>query len=267
MSNYLLSEPTAAGLKRLLEQTPGLAVPPARGGRGRNTVLVRCTSATAAGGSGAAAQCYPAVVLDPASDDATEPEELGAIWLTVWGTAGAETPTVDQVYMATMSGDLEIDGDTRARAHAGQFGNGVSITDAYDTAIPGNTYSITADDTWEDVGLSVSLDAFGIYLVYAQVTAVANASALGPRIYFRMVDSSGAGLNGYFQTSQVVMAGAGVDAVGTASLFTPLYPQTAKTAKIQAKRTAGTWTTSNVVTTTTEGNSGLVASKIGTFSL
>jgi hypothetical protein len=141
----------------------------------------------------------------------------------------------------------------------GAGAGGATLTETRDVS---GDYTITADATWEDPGYEITLGA-GVYLLYAQITARAHASAEGKRIIMRVVTSAGAGVPGQsFQVATVVYSGAGVEHCGTASLFTRIDLASSTTIKIQVQRDAGTWTTSRVENSTVYGNSGLLAEKV-----
>lgn len=132
MTPLLVNPNTAARIKRLLGRQDGGEGRPAAGVGGQPVILVRCTSATAAGVSDAAAQCYPAVVIDPAAT-ATAQDELGPVWLTLLGPSGvAVVPAKNGVYEVLLSGYLNIAGDERPRVFGVPAG-GVSF-DGYTAA-------------------------------------------------------------------------------------------------------------------------------------
>lgn len=98
-------------LRQLLETTPQPWTAPSRanpGGRGRIPVLVRCTSATAAGGAEpGGTQCYPAVVVNINSLVATQVD--GAlVWLTIL-TSGTSVgvPVDERVYLGEFAGNFD----------------------------------------------------------------------------------------------------------------------------------------------------------------
>lgn len=131
MDAVALSPTTGDRLLRLLGEKPG-APQVARGlvpgSSSLGVVLVRCDSATAAGGSGAAAQCYPGTILNPAASDTTFPT-AGAVWLTVLGPSGVPAvPEANRVYECVLLGDLTISSTTKPRAVAPEFPGAVGIT-------------------------------------------------------------------------------------------------------------------------------------------
>lgn len=115
----LLTNRTADKIRqRVLDISPPIADDTrtihALGGR---PVFVRCTSATAAAGSGVGAQCYPGVIVDPRAS-ATSQTERGTVWLTLLGAGGvAKQPKTSLVYECLLTGDVEAaTSDTRPRA-------------------------------------------------------------------------------------------------------------------------------------------------------
>ena len=88
----------------------------ALGGGRRNTVLVQCTSATAADGSAVGSQCYPGVLLDPLAGASTQPT-AGTVWLTILGDAGAaHVPRQDRIYECILAGEFAVGTVRRPRA-------------------------------------------------------------------------------------------------------------------------------------------------------
>lgn len=243
MPLYALTPQTAERLKLLLGNQPGEEGDTRARHRGRATVLVKCTSATAAGADEPDSLCYPAVVLNPANDDdSTGPEELGTVWLTVWGTGGAETPTVDQVYAATLSGELEIDGDSRLRAHAGSVGGG-GVT--YSTTAFAD-YTITASSAWQTItGSNVTLAA-GTYLLACQLSAWAKVSASpGSAIRARLYNvTAGQTIGNSFGATLITAQVINLDVYGSATLIEPLVLASSSEIRVEAYRDVATWTTS-----------------------
>lgn len=108
----ILSNETAARLMRLLNGSGDQPIPPRRGGAtSRIPVLVRCTSATAAGGAEVGGdQCYPAVVVN--TNSLLDDQEDGAeVWLTLLdtGTSGVAVPTSGKVYYGLFAGNFDPD--------------------------------------------------------------------------------------------------------------------------------------------------------------
>lgn len=182
---YVLSETTAGRLKKLLADNGGDPAAGAHRPLGRSVCLMRCDSATAAGVSGTAAQSYAGTILTPKLDD-TVPTEVGPCWLTLWGSSGSVTPVANQVYIGTVSGYLDVDGDTRARVNAPEFAFSPLTTKGdlwgfgtADARIPvgTNTYVLTADSAealgvkWAAVGGSGLVDGdYGDITVSAAAT-------------------------------------------------------------------------------------------------
>lgn len=103
--------------------------------RGRRVVMVRCTDDEAAGGSGAAADCYPAIILQPLStaDMPGEMEELGVCWLTVLDEADTPVePTSGRDYIGILAGDFAVGTDVRRRAFAVVGGCGSVATETFE---------------------------------------------------------------------------------------------------------------------------------------
>jgi hypothetical protein len=116
---YVLGEFTAERVKQLLAATAGGSGPAAAGGASQGRQLVRCTSATAAAGSGAGAQCYPGVIVTPDCRDTAQTDGR-EVWLTILDGSGVAVPIVGQYYTGFVAGDLDISGDLRARVFAGK---------------------------------------------------------------------------------------------------------------------------------------------------
>lgn len=116
----LVTGETAAALQELIRRTPW-PIPDrhARGGAiGRWPIVVKCTSTTAASGSGIGAQSYPAVAI---SADATETvqSERGEVWLTVLGDNAEVIPPVsDKLYYGMLAGVFDPASDPRPRVFA-----------------------------------------------------------------------------------------------------------------------------------------------------
>lgn len=102
----------AIQLRQILATTPRAHFAPSRanpGGRGRIPVLVRCTSATAAGGAEpGGTQSYPAVVVNINSLVSTQ-EDGAAVWLTVMntGTSTVLVPVSGKVYYGLFAGNFD----------------------------------------------------------------------------------------------------------------------------------------------------------------
>lgn len=119
MNGALISPETAARLRLMMGDTerPRTAAISA-GGSGVAWVMVKCDSATAAGGSGAAAQCYSATIRE-GTGDGTTGVSRGNVWLTLLdGDWAAKAPEAGRLYACVLSGSLDIGGDVRPRAYA-----------------------------------------------------------------------------------------------------------------------------------------------------
>lgn len=115
-----LSKHTGAQLKQVIAHRGGGGGdkrPAGTGSGNRDSVFVRCTSATAADTSGVGAQCYPGIIVDPQSDQTSQPT-LGTVWLTVLTTGSSVgVPVNNQVYECLLTGRVEAAaGDVRPRA-------------------------------------------------------------------------------------------------------------------------------------------------------
>jgi hypothetical protein len=179
MTPVALTQNTAGRLKRLLGDQDGGEGGPAAGVGGQGSALVRCTSITAAGGSGVAAQCYPGVIVDPASDLTTQ-GELGNVWLTPLGdSAAVQAPTLNRLYAVQVAGYLDIGGDVRPRVFtvADSF-SGIHVYQSSPTTIAHNTSTnLTFDSVRYNVGNytnnasgtgSIRVNEAGYYLIGAQ---------------------------------------------------------------------------------------------------
>ncbi len=256
---YVLSERAAKRVAELLRmaERPIPANSSNGGTGGRHPVLVRCTSATAAGGSGVAAQCYPAVVIDVDATVDEQPELASGVWLTVLGDDGAaESPTEDQLYHGLISGDFDPDpegtSDNRPRVFAVAPAAGGSPSWNVDI---GATFAITSSTTWQDAGGSIPdqvLPGAGVYVLFFSIVGQADVSALtGPgRIRARFYDEThssvvGPGEGIELTSSQVV----NVQSLNTGTLIYPYEVTEATTVRIEGWRGPGTWTTSNLLGT------------------
>lgn len=165
MKPVALTPNTAARLKRLLGGE-GDAARLDRGDRPspRRASLVRCTSEVAASGTAPGSGCYPAeIVVDPA--DATEPNVMGTMWLTLWDADGLPAqPNEGQIYTCIISGSLDIGGDERPRAFAPEPQAGEAGPPACVVSLGGSAIQYTTG--WRTIsGLSLRLPAAGSYLV------------------------------------------------------------------------------------------------------
>lgn len=126
----LLSSQTGQRLLRKLDEMPDFSVSRTDHTL-QPTVMVRCTSVTAAGPSGVSAQCFPAVILNLESDASTLPTspELGEVWLTVLDTSGFVVPENGKPYTGILSGTWLIGEDERPRVFAVLSGGGGGSTE------------------------------------------------------------------------------------------------------------------------------------------
>jgi hypothetical protein len=155
------------------DRTGAPAAPLRPGGSTRSRALVKCTSATAAGGSDLGDTLYPGIILDINSedDDAAELED-SEVWLTVYGAAGvAETPVEDGVYSCELVGVADGDGDERPRA--------IAADGAVDPSVLYSVRSFQSSASVPATTLGTPLIlAPGKYLVMAQVNmAVAGGTS------------------------------------------------------------------------------------------
>lgn len=118
--------------------------------------------------------------------------------------------------------------------------------------LQGGYYDITANDTWEDVGVSVTLPAAGTYLLFCQCQAVEKLSAgnggISARLYNTTDSAAVAGsevLVIYSDTTSYLSS----TSVGVALLTV----DSTKSIKMQAKRLGNTptWVTSRIYDTDT----------------
>lgn len=147
----LLSTQTGQRLLRKLDEMPDFSVP--RGDHAlQPTVMVRCTSTTAAGGSGVAAQCFPAVILNLESDADALPTspELGDVWLTVLGSTGSVTPELGKPYTGILSGDFEVGANKRPRVFVVLSGGG-SPAASFPVARMGGGQGQGAHANWQQI--------------------------------------------------------------------------------------------------------------------
>lgn len=130
----------------------------------------------------------------------------------------------------------------------------------------GSTFAITSSGTYQDTGLSVSLDSNSVYLLIQQVRAIVNVSLLstGGTIFTRLFNVTNAAaitntellasFSGALNTdSQQCGSGMTIFTTGAA----------APTVRLEAQRASGpTYTTSSILSSTS-GRTRLIAIKIG----
>lgn len=182
----ILKDETAVRLMRLLNGPGDQEIPQRRGGAtSRTPVLVRCTSATAAGGTEVGHdQCYPAVVLDINSLVANQAEEA-AVWLTILdgGTTASPitvaVPVAGNAYYGLYSGMFDPfpgSGSSDPRPRVFAIARASAIT--HFTSTLGTSYSVTADNAWQDSGLAVSLPSAGTYYLFGRLNVAARLDAV-----------------------------------------------------------------------------------------
>lgn len=111
-----ISSKTARRLTALLGGIDEGFAYPRKGGSGPRLVVALCQDATAEGGNDLLDQCYPATIIEAASDIIYPPE--GAVLpngtlvlLTVLGSDGeAVVPVTGKPYLGVLTGDVETDG-------------------------------------------------------------------------------------------------------------------------------------------------------------
>lgn len=216
------------------------------GGRGNSGALARGVTwvkVTGAISSG----WYPGVVsLDI---DGTFADETGAVEVK---EATGGTLVNGNRYACTRTKD-KSDGTPRFR----------TVSVAPETPAPAlssqrvffsSAYTITADNTWEDTSASgndITLPSAGTYLLFATLTANASISAGGPAyISFRLWDETAGAVVGSstgtsYQVRCVGLPGGTLTGTGTLAI---LYTVTgASVIRVDAHRTAATWTTSQIL--------------------
>lgn len=113
------SAQTVSRIKRQLAENPPAPVGTYTGAGRALWVIVRCTSATAAAGSGVGAQCYPGRLTQPRSEAlAANQPSGGAVWLTLIEGTAAVAPESGKTYVGILVGNLSIGGDDRPRVIA-----------------------------------------------------------------------------------------------------------------------------------------------------
>jgi hypothetical protein len=118
-------------------------------------------------------------------------------------------------------------------------------------AVLGSGYSITADNTWEDTGLSITLPSAGTYLIDGTVRAAVNNSAIGSYIVVKLKQFDGATDEGDIADSEtlaVYSASAGLGWQNSVSLsMPPIEVAASKVIKLYAWRApSGTYAFASV---------------------
>lgn len=132
---------------------------------------------------------------------------------------------------------------------AADFPGGDWITAARGEAARTAVTNITADNTWTDSQLSVTIAAAGTYLVTAVVPVSINVTALGssPRIVARLFNVTGGGAVGSSYVPCIEAQVAGTTIVGCATISNIVSVAANTTLRVEILRTAGpTYTASNL---------------------
>lgn len=259
-----------AGLAKLRQLMAAVPDPPALGQRSNRTanarvpVLVRCTSATAAGGTETGHdQCYPAKVLNVNSLVANQAEEA-LVWLTLLdggSTASPVTvavPVAGNAYYGVFSGSFDPfpagASDPRPRVFVIKRDTSSAFTPTFATSElgSGSHYSITGvAPTWSDSGLSISLPAAGTYLLFAQASGGVRLSAGGPEhSAIRLWNVTDAAVVAYTTAIVAMSDTTNVDGAGSASVFTPITVAASKTIRMEATVTnnnSSTWSAATLM--------------------
>ena len=259
---FLLNGATAEQVRALIRkgERSGEPRPQRKTPTGRFRVLAKCTSTTAASGSGIGAECYPAVIVstDPGELVADQPT-YASVWLTVVQGGAAITPTDGAWYECELAGTFDPGSDPRVRTfcalEAGGSAGDVTASSTNGTNGGGDisSYAITADTTWENTGVQVTVPSTGDYLVMATACAGAKVSATVPSIIkIRLYDSTAGAALGATSGGEVnavcTTAGAvNVSNEGATSLIFPASLTSGHIIKLQAGRAAATWTTSLII--------------------
>lgn len=185
----LVSDATA---NRILHALNRFDLDQGRAGRGGapRWAFVRCTSATAVGGNSVLDECYPAIILSPAADFPTPPEEGFGALLTLLGDDGnAVTPRLNAVYECLLTGEVESD----------RSGSGSGLVSGRPRAFgcerdPGDiasgqvtqqaAHTVGAVATWEDtVFTRLTLPEAGTYLLFGNIGFLWEASSTPSTAY------------------------------------------------------------------------------------
>lgn len=192
------------------------------------------------------------VVQDPANATATPtaskiPIADGSGDLDIGWIPATATPTASKIPIANVSGDLD---------------NGW-INLANSQSVLSSSYTITADTTWEDTGLSLSLPAAGTYLILGNILGSARVSATVPVNLMVKLYNSTDGADVANSDRVVCLAGTiNVNYLASTSYAIPVTVAAAKTIKLYAYRGAATWTTSNIASTAGSGVTNLTYLRI-----
>lgn len=117
------------------------------------------------------------------------------------------------------------------------------------SGVPSGAYAITANNTWENTGTSITLPGSGTYLVAMTVGGQATVDGSGKYLAARLYDTTNsAALDGtevYF-ANPIFTSGTTYIAYGNASAQRVVTVTGSTTIRLEAFRTSGTWTTSNI---------------------
>ncbi len=117
-----------------------------------------------------------------------------------------------------------------------------------DESVLGSDYTITADSTWEDTGLQITLGTAGVYLILGDVRGISELSVAGiGRLVTRLYDNTNSAA--IANSERTIIEGQIVDEQFEST--TPLTQIITTTTddivlNVQGFRTNGTWTISDV---------------------
>ena len=159
-------------------------------------------------------------------------ESTGAVKTAVINPANAtETPTAGKIPIANGSGDLDPGW----------------INMPSGESVLGASYTITADTTWQDTGLSITLPAAGTYIIAGNVQGYAKVSATpGASISVKLYNSTDAADVANSERLVAVASAVNQDHASTGSWFIPVPVAASKVIKVYAYRTAATLTYSQI---------------------
>jgi hypothetical protein len=230
---------TAAAIRRKLGDV-GTVGKASSGALARGVTWVKVTGAISSG-------WYPGVVsLDL---DGTFADESGAVEVK---EAAGGTLINGNRYPCTRTAD-KSDGTPRFRTVPVPAAPALSNQRVFFST----AYSITADNTWEDTSASgndITLPSAGTYFLFATLTANANISAGGPAsISFRLFDETagdvvGSLISTSYQVRCVTVQGTSGNHTGTGTLAILYTVSEASVLRVDALRTAATWTNAQILT-------------------
>jgi hypothetical protein len=215
------------------------------------------------------------------TDSSKNLTSLAAVPETLGGTNQTAYTLGDTLYASASNTLSKLAGNTTStKKFLRQTGTGaVSAAPAWDTLaqtdLPtpstghtlGTTYAITANATWEDTGIQVALPSAGTYLVLMTLVGVLNNNTLSASIFAKLQDVT-AGPPGTAitdsETFVVRNVATGLNCVATASRTFVVVATAAMTLRVYAQRTTvGTYTTSQIFSSSALGNSVLDYVRIG----